>query len=51
MRWLKAVERPPRRIFLTHGEEEAAVAMAAHISRERGFATHVPEPDEIVDLP
>jgi metallo-beta-lactamase family protein len=50
VRWLGAVNRPPRRIFLTHGEEEAAVAMAAHISRERGFTTHVPEPDETVDL-
>jgi metallo-beta-lactamase family protein len=50
VRWLGAVKRPPRRIFLTHGEEEAAVAMAAHISRERGFTTHVPEPDETVDL-
>ncbi len=51
VRWLSAVKRPPRRIFLTHGEEEAAVAMAAHINRARGFATAVPEPDEVVDLP
>jgi metallo-beta-lactamase family protein len=51
LRWLSAVERPPRKVFLTHGEEEAAVAMAAHITRERGFPTSVPDPDQTVELP
>ena len=50
LRWLSAVERPPRKVFLTHGEEEAAVAMAAHITRARGFPTYVPDPDETVEL-
>jgi metallo-beta-lactamase family protein len=50
LRWLSAVQRPPRRVFLTHGEDEAALALAARIARERGFDTHVPVPDESVDL-
>jgi metallo-beta-lactamase family protein len=50
LRWLSAVERPPRAVFLTHGEEDAAEALAARIGRERGFPTHVPSPDEVVEL-
>jgi metallo-beta-lactamase family protein len=50
LRWLGAVSAPPRRIFLTHGEEEAALALGAIIGKERGFATHVPGQGESVDL-
>jgi metallo-beta-lactamase family protein len=50
VRWLSAVPAPPRRVFLTHGEELAAVALAALLEKERGFPTHVPSPDESVEL-
>lgn len=50
LRWLSAVRMPPRRVFLTHGEEDAALALAARIAAERGFATHVPDRDESVEL-
>jgi metallo-beta-lactamase family protein len=50
LRWLSAVRRPPRNVFLTHGEEEAALALAGRITRERGFPTHVPEPDAVHEL-
>jgi metallo-beta-lactamase family protein len=50
VRWLSAVDTPPRRVFLTHGEELAAVALGALIEKERGFRTHVPSPDEVVEL-
>ena len=50
MRWLAGVETRPRRVFLTHGEEEAAVALGARITRERGFETHVPAHGETVEL-
>lgn len=50
LRWLSGLGRAPRRVFLTHGEEDAAHALAARISRERGFATHVPERDESCEL-
>lgn len=45
-----AVAAPPKRIFLTHGEEEAALALGAIIGKERGFPTHVPGQGESVDL-
>jgi metallo-beta-lactamase family protein len=50
VRWLSAVAPPPRRVFVTHGEELAAVALGALLQKERGFATHVPSPDETVEL-
>jgi metallo-beta-lactamase family protein len=50
LRWLSAVEPPPKRIFLTHGEEEAAEALAARITKTRGCATHVPEMGETAEL-
>ena len=50
LRWLSAVETAPRRVFVTHGEEDAAQALAARIERERGFPTHVPELGETAEL-
>jgi metallo-beta-lactamase family protein len=50
LRWLAAVDRPPLRVFLTHGEEEAAIALAARLEKDRGFTAHVPEPGETVEL-
>jgi metallo-beta-lactamase family protein len=50
VRWLSAVDMPPRRVFLTHGEELAALALGALLQKERGFPTHVPSPDETVEL-
>ena len=41
---------PPRRVFLTHGEEQAAEALAALITKERGFATHVPSLGETIEI-
>ncbi len=50
LRWLSGMRGRPRRVFVTHGEEDAALALAARITRERGFATHVPELGETVAL-
>jgi metallo-beta-lactamase family protein len=50
LRWLSGIRTPPRRIYLTHGEEEAARALAGRITTERGFPTYVPELGERVDL-
>ncbi len=50
LRWLSGMTKPPRRVFVTHGEEDAALALAARISAERGFTTHVPGPDETAEL-
>ncbi len=50
VRWLGAIRTPPRKVFVTHGEREAAHALADRIKRERGFPTYVPELDESVSL-
>jgi metallo-beta-lactamase family protein len=50
LRWLGGVQTPPRGVFVTHGEEDAAQALAARITRERGFAAHVPSLGETVEL-
>jgi metallo-beta-lactamase family protein len=50
MRWLSGVVEPPRAVYLTHGEEDAALALAGRITRERGFLTHVPDLNESVTL-
>jgi len=50
LRWLSGIQTPPRRVFVTHGEEEAAEALAARLAKERGFPTHVPEIGETVEL-
>jgi metallo-beta-lactamase family protein len=50
LRWLGRVESAPQRVFVTHGEADAAEALAARIARDRGFPTHVPAMGEAVDL-
>lgn len=49
LRWLSGV-KTPRRVHLTHGEPEAAEALAARIAKERGFVTHVAQLGETVTL-
>lgn len=49
LRWLAEVKQP-RTVFITHGEEDAAEALAARIAKERSFATHVPGIGESVEL-
>ncbi|WP_258360605.1 MBL fold metallo-hydrolase RNA specificity domain-containing protein [Moorella sulfitireducens] len=43
LKWLKAFERPPRKVFITHGEEEAARDFATKVTSELGLATEVPQ--------
>jgi metallo-beta-lactamase family protein len=42
LRWLEGSPAPPRRTFLTHGEPEAAAAMAGHIKERFGWTVEVP---------
>jgi len=49
VRWLSGV-KSPKKVFLTHGEPEAAYALAARLRGERGFDTRVPEQGESVEL-
>jgi metallo-beta-lactamase family protein len=50
MRWLSGVKRPPRAVFVTHGEVDAAAALAGRIALERGFDVKVPAHGEVFDL-
>ncbi len=49
LRWLDGFEKRPRRLFLTHGEEEAALKLAGEL-REKGWSVEVPEYLESFDL-
>jgi metallo-beta-lactamase family protein len=50
MRWLSSVRKAPRAVCVTHGEPEAAAALAARIARERGFHAQVPALGDSVEL-
>jgi metallo-beta-lactamase family protein len=50
LRWLSGLKRPPRRLFLTHGESDAIRILADKIEREKGWKPYIPEYGERVDL-
>ncbi len=50
MRWLKCFEKPPRTLFVTHGEESSALGFAQHVRDELGWNVVVPTYREAVTL-
>jgi metallo-beta-lactamase family protein len=50
LRWLGGLQRPPKGVFLTHGEADAIQVLADRIDREKGYKTHAPEYGERIDL-
>ena len=50
LRWLGGVKARPQTVFVTHGEADAAEALAARVTRERGFEAKVPAMGESFDL-
>jgi metallo-beta-lactamase family protein len=50
LEWVRAFETPPRHLFLTHGEEDAALSLAKTIRDEFGWNVSVPEYREAVEL-
>jgi metallo-beta-lactamase family protein len=42
-RWLSSLKKPPKHIFVVHGEPEAAKKFADYISMKTGWNTSVPE--------
>lgn len=51
LKWLAGMESgSPSRTFLTHGEPEAANAMAGHIKERFGWNVHVPQYGEQIEL-
>jgi metallo-beta-lactamase family protein len=50
LRWLEAFKTPPGRLFLTHGEEQTSLALAAFLQKEKGWPVSVPRFEQTVDL-
>jgi metallo-beta-lactamase family protein len=50
LRWIGHLKRPPRQIFLTHGDEEAARHLAGEIEQRWGWPTTVPAYQDSVPL-
>ena len=50
LHWLRSNPNPPDKVFLTHGEPDAAFALAHQIKRELGWDVEVPNLDYKVDL-
>jgi len=50
IRWLSGFERPPKTVFLTHGEIGSATAMANHIQEQFGWKVVVPEYAQTAEL-
>ncbi|HEX8097863.1 MAG TPA: MBL fold metallo-hydrolase, partial [Pyrinomonadaceae bacterium] len=50
IRWLEGLKTAPRRVFITHGEPEAAEAMRGHIIERFGWTVEVPQYGETFDL-
>ena len=50
IRWLEGMPSPPKRVFVTHGEQTAAEAMAARIRERFGWEIEVPNYGERFEL-
>lgn len=50
MRWMASMPTPPRKVFLTHGEPEAADQLRQRVERELGWEAGVPRMGQTVEL-
>jgi metallo-beta-lactamase family protein len=50
LRWLEGLQTTPKTVFTTHGEPDAAEAMAQHIRERFGWNVHVPHYEETLEL-
>ncbi|HEX9959814.1 MAG TPA: MBL fold metallo-hydrolase RNA specificity domain-containing protein, partial [Pyrinomonadaceae bacterium] len=50
LRWLAGLQTTPKTVFTTHGEPDAAQAMAQHIRERFGWNVHVPGYEETFEL-
>ncbi|MGI8468097.1 MAG: MBL fold metallo-hydrolase RNA specificity domain-containing protein [Pyrinomonadaceae bacterium] len=50
LHWLEGLKTTPKEVFTTHGEPEAAQAMAQHIRDRFGWNVHVPSYGETIEL-
>ena len=50
LQWLEGVPAAPKMVFTTHGEPDAAQAMAQHIRDRFGWEVGVPEYEQVFEL-
>lgn len=50
IKWLSGLRSTPKTVFTTHGEPDAADAMAEHIREEFGWNVVVPSYEQVVEL-
>jgi metallo-beta-lactamase family protein len=50
LRWLGHLKQPPRKVFLTHGEEEVSLQLAEYIDQHMRWPVSVPEYGDRVEL-
>ena len=50
MNWLAAIKRPPKQVWIVHGEPQASDALRQRIQETFGWPVRVPEHMETVDL-
>ncbi|HXH71092.1 MAG TPA: MBL fold metallo-hydrolase [Pyrinomonadaceae bacterium] len=50
LRWLEGLKVTPKMVFTTHGEPEAALAMAGHIRERFGWNVVVPYYEQAIEL-
>jgi len=50
LRWLAGLQKTPKAVFTTHGEPEAADAMAKHIRERFGWNAVVPQYGQTIEL-
>lgn len=50
LRWLEGLQNTPQMLFTTHGEPDAAEAMAQHVRERFGWNVHVPSYGETIEL-
>ena len=50
LRWLEGLQTTPKTVFTTHGEPDAAEAMAGHIRERFGWNVVVPQYEQTIDL-
>jgi metallo-beta-lactamase family protein len=50
MRWLSGFRHGPSRVFIVHGEDEAAEALRIRIDKDLGWNATVPRQDQVFDL-
>jgi len=50
LRWVKPLDSSPRKVFVTHGEPDSAVALAAELTKRHGWQTVVPDLGDSFEL-